>query len=70
MIPAYIPEKNISNEVKLFMDPCQHIFGSYIVPNILHFMAFLTGFYHFRMADREGFFALMEKVDPIYFNSM
>lgn len=46
----------------LFLDPCQHVFGTYIVPSFLHFLAFVIGFYHFRVQEHEGLYALMEKV--------
>lgn len=47
---------------KAFVDPCQHVFGTYIVPSTLHFFAFLIGFYHFRIQEHEGLYVLMEKV--------
>ena len=41
---------------------CNHIFGTYVIPNMLHFFAYLIGFYHFRIQEHEGLYALMEKV--------
>jgi len=52
----------------LDMRSCNHIFGTYIIPNLLHFFAFLIGFYHFRIQEHEGLYALMEKV-IYYFGS-
>ena len=41
---------------------CHHLFGSYIVPDLLYFIAYIIGLYHFRFQDCEGLYALMEKV--------
>lgn len=41
---------------------CTHIVSTYVVPNVLHFMAFLIGFYMFRIQENEGLHALIEKV--------
>lgn len=41
---------------------CTHIFSTYVVPNVLHFLAFFTGFYLFRIQESEGLNALIEKV--------
>jgi len=41
---------------------CHHLFGSYIVPDFLYFIAYIIGLYHFRFQDCEGLYALMEKV--------
>lgn len=41
---------------------CTHIFSTYVVPDILHFLAFLIGFYMFRIQESEGLHALIEKV--------
>eukprot|EP00112_Aurelia_sp_Birch-Aquarium-sp1_P020913 Seg550.9_Seg550.7 transcript_id=Seg550.9_Seg550.7/GoldUCD/mRNA.D3Y31 product="hypothetical protein" pseudo=true protein_id=Seg550.9_Seg550.7/GoldUCD/D3Y31 len=41
---------------------CHHLFGTYIVPDILYFIAYIIGFYHFRVQESEGLCALMEKV--------
>ncbi|RMX60873.1 hypothetical protein pdam_00003470 [Pocillopora damicornis] len=40
---------------------CTHIFSTYVVPDILHFLAFLIGFYMFRIQESEGLHALIEK---------
>ncbi|CAH3027483.1 unnamed protein product [Porites evermanni] len=41
---------------------CSHIFSTYVVPNVLHFLAFFIGFYLFRIQESEGLNALIEKV--------
>ena len=41
---------------------CTHIFSAYVVPNFFHFLAFIMGFYHFRIQESEGLHALIEKV--------
>ena len=41
---------------------CTHIVSTYVVPYVLHFMAFLIGFYMFRIQENEGLHALIEKV--------
>lgn len=42
---------------------CSHIFSTYVVPNVLHFLAFFIGFYLFRIQESEGLNALIEKVN-------
>lgn len=51
---------------------CTHIVSTYVVPNVLHFMAFLIGFYMFRIQENEGLHALIEKVfqRPVLFFSL
>ena len=41
---------------------CEHIVTTYVVPNILHFVSFFLGIYHFRIQENEQMYALMEKV--------
>ena len=41
---------------------CTHILSTYVVPNVFHFLAFLIGFYMFRIQESEGLHALIEKV--------
>ncbi|GFO31984.1 hypothetical protein PoB_005848900 [Plakobranchus ocellatus] len=41
---------------------CDHIITTYIIPNILHIIAYIIGFYHFRVQENEQLDALMEKV--------
>ena len=46
---------------------CTHIVSTYVVPKVLHFMAFLIGFYMFRIQENEGLHALIEKVFLFFF---
>ncbi|XP_013403742.1 uncharacterized protein LOC106169005 [Lingula anatina] len=41
---------------------CEHIITTYIIPNFLHFVAFVMGYFYFRIQDNEQLYALMEKV--------
>lgn len=41
---------------------CEHVFSVYIVPSVIHLVAFLMGFYYFRYQESEQLYALMEKV--------
>lgn len=41
---------------------CTHIVSTYVLPNAFHFLAFLIGFYMFRIQESEGLHALIEKV--------
>jgi hypothetical protein len=41
---------------------CEHIVTTYLIPNILHFIAYAMGLYFFRIQDSEQMYALMEKV--------
>ncbi|XP_012939037.1 uncharacterized protein LOC106012012 [Aplysia californica] len=41
---------------------CDHIITTYLVPNLLHFMAYIMGLYYFRIQENEQLYALMEKV--------
>ncbi|XP_065644674.1 uncharacterized protein LOC105847333 isoform X4 [Hydra vulgaris] len=51
-----------SNNFHLDSSSCQHALGTYIIPDILHFLAFVIGFYYFRVKEHEALYALMEKV--------
>ena len=44
---------------------CTHIFSTYVVTNVFHFLAFFTGFYMFRIQESEGLNALIEKARMI-----
>jgi hypothetical protein len=44
---------------------CGHIFTTYILPDIFHFVAFIIGFIHFRVTEGEPMYSLMEKVKNI-----
>jgi hypothetical protein len=41
---------------------CKHIFGTFILPSMLHLSAYLIGFYLYRVREHEGLYVLMEKV--------
>ncbi|CAF0757967.1 unnamed protein product [Adineta steineri] len=41
---------------------CGHIFTTYILPDIFHFVAFIIGFIYFRVTEGEPMYSLMEKV--------
>ncbi|CAB3999726.1 Hypothetical predicted protein [Paramuricea clavata] len=41
---------------------CKHIFGTFILPSMLHLSAYFIGFYLYRIREHEGLYVLMEKV--------
>ncbi|CAF0931945.1 unnamed protein product [Adineta ricciae] len=41
---------------------CGHVFTTYILPDIFHFVAFIIGFIYFRVTEGEPMYSLMEKV--------
>ncbi|UJR25295.1 hypothetical protein I4U23_006647 [Adineta vaga] len=41
---------------------CGHIFTTYILPDLFHFLAFIIGFIYFRVTEGEPMYSLMEKV--------
>ncbi|KAK3761439.1 hypothetical protein RRG08_001347, partial [Elysia crispata] len=41
---------------------CDHIVTTYLIPGLLHFIAYVIGFYYFRVQENEQLDALMEKV--------
>ncbi|XP_071085706.1 uncharacterized protein [Haliotis cracherodii] len=41
---------------------CEHVITTYVIPNFLHFIAYIMGFIYFRIHDNEHLYALMEKV--------
>ncbi|XP_046577481.1 uncharacterized protein LOC124285315 [Haliotis rubra] len=41
---------------------CEHVVTTYVIPNFLHFIAYIMGFIYFRIQDNEHLYALMEKV--------
>ncbi|WAR27892.1 hypothetical protein MAR_013596 [Mya arenaria] len=41
---------------------CEHVITTYVVPNILHLVAFIMGLVHFRVQENEHLYALMENV--------
>lgn len=43
-------------------EACQHIITTYVIPNVLHFLAYIMGIVHFRIQENEQLYAIMEKV--------
>ncbi|KAF6031214.1 hypothetical protein EB796_010450 [Bugula neritina] len=41
---------------------CGHIVTTYIIPDLLHFAAYILGLWYFRIGNNENLYALMEKV--------
>ncbi|KAL3847968.1 hypothetical protein ACJMK2_018856 [Sinanodonta woodiana] len=60
--PSFIGHKNLSDINPAGNDACEHIITTYVIPNFLHFVAFMMGLYHFRIQENEQLYALMEKV--------
>lgn len=48
--------------VKRDDDQCGHILTTYILPSIMHLVAYVIGFIYFRINENEQLYALMEKV--------
>ena len=72
--PTYLYFENLS-KMKLAksssqqLDPwepayneCKHIFGTFILPSMLHLSAYFIGFYLYRVRQHEALYVLMEKV--------
>ncbi|KAK3583643.1 hypothetical protein CHS0354_021379 [Potamilus streckersoni] len=68
--PSFIGHRNHSYLNPVTSDACEHIITTYVIPNFLHFIAFMMGLYHFRIQENEQLYALMEKVflqaTPLY----
>ncbi|XP_053403563.1 uncharacterized protein LOC123554901 [Mercenaria mercenaria] len=64
MRPAEVdtPQKNLSQSQSSYPLGCDHIVTTYVVPNFLHFVAFVMGLIHFRVQENEQLYALMESV--------
>ncbi|XP_023209572.1 uncharacterized protein LOC111612574 isoform X1 [Centruroides sculpturatus] len=61
--PPYMPFFYINGQAKATSaEECSHIIIIYIVPSILHFIAFLYGFHYFRIQENEQLYSLMERV--------
>lgn len=61
--PAGIIEQNLSHSSSnLPPEACEHIITTYVIPNILHFVAFVMGFVHYRIQENEQLYAIMERV--------
>ena len=43
-------------------DICGHIVTTYILPSLMHLIAYILGFVYFRVTENEQLYALMEKV--------
>jgi hypothetical protein len=41
---------------------CGHVVTTYMVPSVLHLIAYIIGFIYFRINENEQLYALMEKV--------
>ena len=41
---------------------CGHVITTYVLPSIMHFIAYCLGFFYFRISENEQLYALMEKV--------
>ena len=59
---TFVPIRTAGPVWKPAVTECTHIVSTYVVPNVLHFMAFSIGFYMFRIQENEGLHALIEKV--------
>ncbi|CAF2416083.1 unnamed protein product [Rotaria sp. Silwood2] len=61
---SLIPPKPIHkiNVTNIQPPVCGHIFTTYILPDLLHFIAFIIGFIYFRVTEGEAMYSLMEKV--------
>lgn len=64
MVPAKTEHhrRNASEVDSSFPQACEHIITTYVVPNILHFVAYVMGLLHFRIQENEQLYALMENV--------
>ncbi|ESO86344.1 hypothetical protein LOTGIDRAFT_235407 [Lottia gigantea] len=59
--PAKLLAQNIS-KADFDSSACEHLITTYIVPNFLHFVAYIMGIFYFRIQENEQLYALMEKV--------
>ena len=54
---------NEANDVETLAGAfCGHVVTTYIVPSLLHLIAYILGFIYFRINENEQLYALMEKV--------
>ena len=67
MVPANVIASNLSEDAVHPPLACEHIITTYIIPNFLHFVAYLMGLYYFRIQDNEQLYALMEKARTFIF---
>ncbi|XP_052217457.1 uncharacterized protein LOC127835188 isoform X1 [Dreissena polymorpha] len=54
--------ENLTRSKEVYPMACEHIITTYVVPNSLHFVAFMMGLVHFRVQENEHLYALMENV--------
>lgn len=59
---ALLPPRPFRPPATVSPPVCGHIFTTYILPDILHFVAFIIGFIYFRVTEGEPIYSLMEKV--------
>jgi len=69
MDPATIvtETENLTSPTATYPLACEHVVTTYVIPNILHLVAFIMGFVHFRILENEHMYALMENVCCIFF---
>lgn len=64
--PSYALLQNLTTMRKIGPseppEACQHIITTYVIPNVLHFLAYIMGIVHFRIQENEQLYAIMEKV--------
>ncbi|CAC5420592.1 unnamed protein product [Mytilus coruscus] len=61
--PSDLILQNLSHSKRsLPPEACEHVITTYVIPNILHFVAFVMGFVHYRIHENEQLYAIMEKV--------
>ncbi|CAF0848737.1 unnamed protein product [Brachionus calyciflorus] len=53
---------NLDLDSKTNVDQCGHIITTYVLPSLMHLIAYIIGFIYFRINDNEQLYALMEKV--------
>ncbi len=53
---------DVSNKKDDQQDVCGHIVTTYILPSLMHLIAYILGFVYFRINENEQLYALMEKV--------
>ena len=59
--PATLLSQNITDGL-FKTEACEHLITTYIIPNFLHFVAYVMGIFYFRIQENEQLYALMEKV--------
>ncbi len=59
---SYSNQFTTDNIKKPKENACGHVVTTYIVPSVLHLIAYIIGFIYFRINENEQLYALMEKV--------